>query len=54
MKTQKYLNEYGQVIIAYFFEGNVQWEIEGKKEKRVEPKEKFNIRTKKWKIITYN
>ena len=46
MKTQKYLNEYGQVVIAYFFEGNVQWEIEGKKEKRVEPKNKFNIRTK--------
>lgn len=51
MKTQKYINEFGQVIIAYFFQGNVQWEIEGKKEKKVEPKAKFLKRAEKWKII---
>lgn len=51
MKTQKYINEFNQVIIAYFFQGNVQWEIEGKKEKKVEPKNKFEARARRWKII---
>jgi len=51
MKIQKYKDEFNRIILAYFFEGNVQWEFEGKKEKRVEPKSKFLKRAEKWKTI---
>lgn len=53
-KEQKYQDSNDRIITAYFFNSNVQWEIEGKKEKRVESKSKFIKKAEKWKILDNN
>lgn len=53
-KEQKYQDSNGRIITAYFFNSNVQWEIEGKKEKRVESLGYFLQRAGRWKILENN
>lgn len=50
-KEQKYQDSNGRIITAYFFNSNVQWEIEGKKEKRVESLGYFLQRAGRFNIL---